>query len=84
MTREKKFDRAPNRLHCYKCGNDDLSDLKALTNVVRRRRTRRGESAKAFDMVRIKCLRCRNTWFSMHVDAITLGKKLNHTREAVA
>lgn len=71
----KKFHRDPNALYCYKCGNDELNKLDISNDVVKRRRARRGEPNKTFDMVAIDCKKCGHQWYSMHKDAVKLSRR---------
>jgi hypothetical protein len=79
MATKRKFDREPNSLRCYICqrAGRDPYNLRVGNDVVKRRRARRGEPQKTFDMVPIDCLTCGHQWFSMHKAAVTKSRKLD-------
>jgi uncharacterized Zn finger protein len=70
--KKKAFDRVANPLHCYKCGNTKLN---VSDDVVKRRRSRRGENPKTFDMAAVNCPNCGHQWYSMHKDAVARSHK---------
>lgn len=72
-TRKKAFDRVANPLHCYKCGS--TTTLRISDDVVKRRRSRRGEGPKTYDMAAVNCTKCGHQWYSMHKDAVARSRK---------
>lgn len=75
----RSFEREPNSLRCYKCGN---RKLRIGNDIVLRRRARRGDDhSKKYPMVAIDCPKCGHQWYSMHKDAIETSHKYDENIE---
>lgn len=70
--KKKAFHRVANPLRCYICGN---TKLRISNDVVKRRRSRRDEGPKTYDMAAVDCPNCGHQWYSQHPDAVSKSHK---------